>query len=100
MVSESFCDAHLRYMDSNRGNPMASRKRTLRLLWEIVFPYEIRWGIEEVANKASANDVKSLTRGNVQASTRARRFGTEPERPCRVAANPDLGDREISQRAS
>lgn len=87
-------------MDSNRDNPMASRKRTLRLLWEIVFPYEIRWGIEEVAKEASVHDAKSLTRADVQVKTRARRFSTESERPCRVVANPDSVDREMRQKAS
>jgi hypothetical protein len=50
----------------------------LRLLWEIVFPYEIRWGIEKVADKASAHDVKNLA--TADAPTPCRRFSSEPEK--------------------
>lgn len=33
---------------------MAKRKGTLRLMWENIFPYEIRCGIEEVPMKSGS----------------------------------------------
>jgi len=88
-------------MDSNRGNPMASRKHTFRLLWQTVFPYEIRWGIEEVGDEASAHDVKNLTRTNAPTHL-CDRAGSGPDERghLTLSHNPEFGDSEIRQRAS
>jgi len=79
---------------------MASRKY-LRLLWEIVFPYEIRWGIEKVADKASAHDVENLPTADAPTLVPDHAVGSVSQRiGLTVLHNPHVGDSERTQRAS
>lgn len=78
---------------------MASGKHTLRLLWETVFPYEIRWGIEEVADQASVSDANRLIRSDVQTNPRPLRFVPHQRDHVALSQNLDLGDRGASQKA-
>jgi hypothetical protein len=87
-------------MDTNRVNRMASRKY-LRLLWEIVFPYEIRWGIEKVPDKASAHGVKNLPKADAPTLVPDHAEGSvSPRSSLTVLHNPHVGESERTQRAS
>jgi hypothetical protein len=74
----------------------------LRLLWEIVFPYEIRWGIEKVADKASAHDVKNLATADAPTLVPDHAAGSvvSQRSSLTVLHNPHLGESERTQRAS
>jgi hypothetical protein len=47
-------------------------RRILRLLWEIIFPYEIRWGTEEEAAR-SHGITHDFSKQKIGASNKSRR---------------------------
>jgi hypothetical protein len=81
---------------------MARRKRTLRFLWEVLFPYKIRWGIEEVADKTSSHELQDCEESGTLTAVRGRVVGSVPSQRGGLTRshNPDLTDADKRQRAS